>query len=110
MHCANPECHQESTSLQGGVLRLLEMEVAADKRVVGSDWGFPVYSVPTRFFWLCGQCSRIITIRRWTTAGVILEPITYTQSNKEHPRNAKKPVANQEPRNSLRGQLGRLFA
>jgi hypothetical protein len=75
MQCANPKCRQDSQDLQDGVIRFLEMEVPPEERVVGSEWGFPVFSVATRYFWLCGVCSRILHIARWTQGGLILEPI-----------------------------------
>lgn len=73
MQCANPQCRQDARDLQSGTLRLLEMEVTPEERVKGSDFGFPVCTVVTRYFWLCDACSRILRLVRWTSSGLILE-------------------------------------
>lgn len=73
MRCANPECQQQSHDLFQGTLWELELEVSPDARTIGSEWGFPVCCVPTRYFWLCGACSEILTIRKWTVDGIVFE-------------------------------------
>jgi hypothetical protein len=98
MNCANPDCQTPSVDLSTGVLRLLELEVPPEERVVRSDGGFPVCSVPTRYFWLCPACSSYLKVRRWTLDGVILERRTMaTMSDRKdeslpftHPRSATK--------------------
>lgn len=60
--------------MQGGTLRLLELAVPVEERVVRSDTGFPIVAVPSRYFWLCPECSQRFEIRRWTPDGLILEP------------------------------------
>lgn len=84
MKCANPECRRDAHDLQHGILRLLEMEVPPEERLEGNDYGFPVCKVPSRFFWLCATCSRILRMKGWTANGVILEPSLPQQ---------KKPVS-----------------
>ena len=74
VHCANPNCKLPAVDLSIGVLRLIELDVPPDKRVVRSDGGFPVCSVPSRYFWLCPRCSSLMKIKRWTSDGLILEP------------------------------------
>jgi hypothetical protein len=74
MHCANPQCHQITQTLREGTLRMVELEVPPDERTVYGDAGFPVCSVPSKYFWLCADCSKVMTIRRWTLVGLILEP------------------------------------
>ena len=74
MQCVNPECCREAQDLYTGTLRLLELAIPPEKRIVRADSGFPVVAVPSRYFWLCSQCSRIWKIKRWTPAGLILEP------------------------------------
>lgn len=73
MQCANPECEVPALDLAKGVLRLIELEVPPEKRVVRSEGGFPVCSVPSRYFWLCQSCSSFLRIRRWTANGLIFE-------------------------------------
>lgn len=73
MRCSNPKCHQNAHDLQSGTLRLLEMDLPPEERVVRSEWGFPVCSAPSRYFWLCAKCSQSLRIKRWTMAGLVLE-------------------------------------
>lgn len=75
MQCANPNCRKDAQDVGRGSLHLLEMEVPLDERVVGADSGFPILAAPVRFFWLCAECSRSFRLKRWTPAGLILEPI-----------------------------------
>lgn len=87
MHCANPECGRAADNIRFGTLRLLEMDVRPDERITGSDAGFPVCSVPSRYFWLCEECSKTLSIRKWTAAGIVLAP-----RNFEIPFLAVRPV------------------
>lgn len=73
MQCANPDCRKPAGDLSTGVLTLLELDVPPEKRVIRSDGGFPVCSVPSRYFWLCAKCSGSLKVRRWTTTGLMLE-------------------------------------
>jgi hypothetical protein len=73
MQCANPECRNPAFDLSTGVLRLIELAVPPADRVVRSDGGFPVCSVPSRYFWLCPKCSSFLRIRQWTHDGLIFE-------------------------------------
>jgi hypothetical protein len=72
MRCANPSCMEPARSPFQGTLWNLEMEVPPEKRTVRAEWGFPVCCVPTRFFWLCEDCSRHLVITRWTPKGLVL--------------------------------------
>jgi hypothetical protein len=74
MQCVNPECRQDAKDLHTGTLRLLELAIPPEERIVRADSGFPIVVVPSRYFWLCSQCSRIWRMRRWTRAGLVLEP------------------------------------
>ncbi len=73
MQCANPDCRTPAVDLSTGVLRLLELEVPPEERVVRSDGGFPICVVPTRYFWLCPKCSSFLRIKRWTRVGLTFE-------------------------------------
>ena len=73
MECANPACKLPALDLSSGLLRLIQLEVPPEERVVRSDEGFPVCSVPSRYFWLCPGCSSFLRIKRWTHEGVIFE-------------------------------------
>lgn len=74
MHCANPECGRAAEDIRFGILRLLEMDVLPDERITGSDAGFPVCAVRSRYFWLCEECSKTLSIKKWTEAGIVLAP------------------------------------
>ena len=72
MLCANPLCCCDSPYLRDGSLHLLELEVSADPLLERADGGFPMRSSPQRFFWLCADCTKLFTPRRWTSSGVVL--------------------------------------
>lgn len=72
MKCANPGCSNRLLYLRAGSLRLLELEDAYDK-LQGETCAFSVRSAPARYFWLCGECSKVIAIGKWTSAGLVLE-------------------------------------
>jgi hypothetical protein len=92
MFCANLNCRLEAFDLQLGTLRLVEMEVPPDERTIRSDWGFPICSVPSRYFWLCAECTRLYSIKQWTPAGLVLEPRLHTHTVKRKARVIKIPV------------------
>jgi hypothetical protein len=71
MQCANPDCQAPAADLNTGVLSLIELDVAPDERVIRSDGGFPVCSVPSRYFWVCQSCSVFLRIKRWTPGGLV---------------------------------------
>lgn len=75
MQCANPDCREPAADLSTGVLRLVELDVTPEERVIRSDGGFPVCSVPSRYFWLCPKCASYLQLRRWTPHGIILENV-----------------------------------
>ena len=72
MQCINPQCHRNCHDLQSGTLRLLELAIPLEKRVVRPKSGLPIVAVPSRYFWLCSQCSQIWKIKRWTPEGLLL--------------------------------------
>jgi hypothetical protein len=99
MHCANPACRLKSEDLHDGVLRLIELDVAPEDRILGAEGGFPICSVPTRYFWLCEECSRVLTIKRWTSTGLIFEPREDTNATPSlHAHGSRKPIVRAELR------------
>lgn len=50
------------------------MEAPPVERVAGGDYGFPVIAVRAKHFWPCSACARLFRMKRWTSAGVILDP------------------------------------
>jgi len=89
MRCANPDCNLMSHDLTTGSLRLLELDVPPEERVTRSDWGFPICCVPSRYFWLCQQCCGLLSIRRWTKEGLVLE---YRMDRQMERRTGRKDV------------------
>lgn len=81
MICANPECSKHADDLIAGTLWCLELTAPPEMRTVGSEWGFPVCCVPTRFFWLCERCSRNLFPRRWTHEGLELAATVAIESH-----------------------------
>lgn len=73
MECANPHCRKAAETMDCGTLKFLELEVSPEERTIRSDYGFPVCSAQGRFFWLCGRCSLVFNLRRWTQAGLVFE-------------------------------------
>jgi hypothetical protein len=96
MECANPNCRRDAQILQDGTLRLLEMDMSPEDRLEGSDYGFPVCTVPSRFFWLCAVCSRVLRMKRWTTGGLVLEPCAQSDSGRKPVESSDTFNANQK--------------
>lgn len=74
MYCANSRCGRIAQCLFDGTLWFVELELPPSARIAGDGEGFPVCTVPRRYFWLCRDCSRSMKIRRWTEAGIVLAP------------------------------------
>ena len=72
MRCVNPACARETSYLRDGSLYLLELETLADSLPEIENGGFPMRSLPQRFFWLCADCAGVFTATQWTPAGVRL--------------------------------------
>jgi len=72
MECANPQCSKELLYFREGRLELLELESYAEDQFRPDDGAFAIRSLPGRFFWLCGNCARAYTVKRWTPSGLIV--------------------------------------
>jgi len=72
MQCANPQCSRELLYLREGTLNLLEMESHSVDQFQSDVSAFAMRSVPSKFFWLCGECTKTLNLKRWTTAGLVL--------------------------------------
>jgi hypothetical protein len=72
MQCINPACDRETSYLRNGSLYLLELETLADSLFESENSGFPMRSLPQKFFWLCADCASIFTATQWTSSGVRL--------------------------------------
>jgi hypothetical protein len=72
MQCANPRCSKELLYLREGRLELLELESHSDDQFRPDDGAFAMKSLPSKFFWLCGECAKSHIIKRWTTSGLVL--------------------------------------
>ena len=70
---ANPQCSKELLYLREGRLELLELESHSRDQVLADDDGFPMKSLPSRFFWPCGECTKTHIIKRWTTSSLVLD-------------------------------------
>lgn len=73
MQCANPQCSKDLLYLREGRLELLELELYSRDHISADDDGFPIRSLPSRFFWLCGECTKTHIMKRWTASGLVLE-------------------------------------
>jgi hypothetical protein len=70
--CANPRCSKELLYLREGRIELLELESHADDQFRPDDSAFAMNSLPSKYFWLCGECAEIYILKRWTTSGLVL--------------------------------------
>src|SRR5277367_2534888 len=70
--CANPQCSQELVYLREGRVALLDLESHADNQPWPDDGAFAMRSLPSRFFWLCGECTKTYVVKRWTTSGLVV--------------------------------------
>jgi hypothetical protein len=95
MQCVNPKCRQDAQELRAGTLRLLELAIPPEQRIVRADSGFPIVVVPSRYFWLCSQCSRVWKMKRWTPAGLLLEPLPLDSSQEQVLQTVKVAPARQ---------------
>ena len=72
MQCANPQCSKEFLYLREGTLELLELESHSDDQLRPDDSAFAMRSLPSKFFWLCGECTKTHIVKRWTTSGLVV--------------------------------------
>ena len=72
MQCANPQCSKELLYLREGRIELLELESHADDQFRPDDGAFAMNSLPSKYFWLCGECAETYILKRWTTSGLVL--------------------------------------
>jgi hypothetical protein len=72
MQCANPKCSKELLYLREGSLQLLALESDSDDQSRQDDGSFAMKPLHSRFFWLCGECSKTHIVKQWTPAGVVL--------------------------------------
>ena len=101
MQCANPQCSKELLYLREGRIELFELE--SDDQLRPDEGAFAMKSLPSKFFWLCGECAKTHVIKRWTTSGLIL--VFRNQSTaSRHPGLATRPVTARTFR--IRGREG----
>jgi hypothetical protein len=74
MQCANPNCGCDARYLRDGSLHLLELEASETRRLEGAEGGFPIHSLPQRYFWLCGECTKVFSVTKWIPSGIVLTP------------------------------------
>jgi hypothetical protein len=91
MHCANPQCSKELLYLREGTLRLLELEPHSDGQFRPDDGAFAMRSLPSKYFWLCGECTKTHIVKRWTTSGVVLVSRSLKTSG-SHPSLVDRPA------------------
>jgi hypothetical protein len=92
MQCANPQCSKELLYLREGRIQFLELESHFDDQLRPDDGGaFAMNSLPSKFFWLCGECAKTHVIKRWTTSGLDLA-LRNQDTAGRHPDLATRPV------------------
>ena len=70
--CANPQCFKELLYLREGRLELLELEAHANELFPPEDGAFAMRPVPSKLFWLCGDCAQTHMVKRWTASGLVV--------------------------------------
>jgi hypothetical protein len=70
--CANPQCFKELLYLREGRLELLELEPHADDQLRPNDGAFAMRPLPSKCFWLCGECAITYFLKRWTASGLVV--------------------------------------
>ena len=70
--CANLQCSKDLLYLREGRIELLELESHADDPFRPDDGAFAMNCLPSKFFWLCGECAKTLIVKRWTTSGLVL--------------------------------------
>ena len=89
MQCANPKCSKELVYLREGSLQLLVLESDSDDQSRQDDGSFAMKPLCSRFFWLCGECSKTHIVKQWTSFGVVL----MLRNQKKASLNLIKPAA-----------------
>jgi hypothetical protein len=72
MQCANPQCLKELLYLREGRLDLLELEPHAGDQPPPDDDAFAMRPLPSKCFWLCGECAITYIVKRWTPSGLVV--------------------------------------
>ncbi len=91
MQCANPQCLKELLYLREGRLELLELEPHAGDQLLPDDGAFAMRSLPSKCFWLCGECAITYIVRRWTPSGLVV--VLRNQNGADsHPDLAARPA------------------
>jgi hypothetical protein len=72
VRCANPKCSKELLYLRDGTLHMLDLEPQADGRFNPNGGPFATRRSLSKFFWLCGDCSKLFIVKRWTASGLIV--------------------------------------
>jgi hypothetical protein len=91
MQCANPQCSKELLYLREGTINLLEMESHSDDPFQSDVGAFAMRSLPSKFFWLCGECAKTLMVKRWTTSGLVLV-LRNQNTAGSHPDLAARPA------------------
>jgi hypothetical protein len=91
MQCANPQCSKELLYLREGRIELFELESHSADQFRPDEGAFAMKSLPSKFFWLCGECAKTHVMKRWTTSGLILVLRNQNTAGR-HPDLATRPV------------------
>jgi hypothetical protein len=91
MQCANPHCSKELLYLREGSLHLLELKSDSDDESPQDDGAFAMKPRRSKFFWLCGECSKTHIVKQWTTSGLVLVLRNECRAG-GHPNQAARPA------------------
>ena len=92
MQCANPPCSKELLYFREGRIELLELESHPDDQFRPDHGAFAMNSLPSKYFWLCGECAELYILKRWTTSGLVLVLRRRNTAADNHPDLAAPPA------------------
>ena len=92
MQCANPRCSKELLYFREGRLELLELESHSDHRFKPDDGAFAMRPSRSKFFWLCGECTKTLIVKRWTISGLVVV-LRNQKTAGSHPNLTARPAA-----------------
>jgi len=72
MQCANPKCFKELLYLREGRLELLELEPHLADQLLPDEDAFAMRNLPSKCFWLCGECAITYIVKRWSPFGLVV--------------------------------------
>src|ERR1700722_994082 len=101
MQCANPQCSKELLYFREGRLELFDLGSHAGDQFPPDNGAFAIKSLPSKFFWLCGECAKTHIVKRWTSSGLVLVLRNQNTVESRHDLAARPAAAETRPPSPL---------